>query len=633
MNSLIALLPVLVGILGYGFTLNRFCKFPIESTFLFVCASMVAVLYVGGLFDFLQLTAQAILIVGFFLFLIIFFIDYRKNTITDKLTLGLGVFLFFVCLLYLITQSECYSSIVYGDDFSHWGRVSKIVAFNHALVGPDDAVLCKDYPPGLALFDYLFYQFVDYKDSVSLLSRGVFVSATVIPLYAAIHKDVNKIILVGFTFFILSIIYFLDSGFHTLQVDLVLGLLFGVSLFEYFFFKNSGNFVRIIMLLPVVIVFPVIKQIGIFFSLSIAAIVIFDICFNAINFRNKFKLISVAFLMISFALLAHASWSIHVENINVEKTFNNLQISPSDLLNAFDENLSTERQKATIANYLDKIFPDFIGRDNRLSTQYFWALICVLFIFLIIRESHVDNRKWWQDLSVFFLIAVCFVGYLLLLLFVYLFSFGAYEGVRLASFERYVNTFLVGVIVFLFGISVSRYFHSERSSFRAVMLVIVCLMAALPNSINMLKDVARIIIGKKYEAVSIVSEYARGVTKNTPSGAKIFFVWQNSSGHEYHVFSYGILPRRSNVGNWCWSIGAPYSAGDVWTCQKSSNDFDSLLMAHDFLFVGHSDERFRKQYLGSFGLEEIKDGSLYKIINYSGKPSLINWPVINNGAV
>jgi len=85
---------------------------------------------------------------------------------------------------------------------------------------------------------------------------------------------------------------------------------------------------------------------------------------------------------------------------------------------------------------------------------------------------------------------------------------------------------------------------------------------------------------------------------------------QGSNGTEYTIFNYGVLPRRSNQN--CWSVGEKYFDGDVWTCNKDTNDFSNSLKNYDYLFIAYVDKQFNDIYSSLF-LNVLHNGALYKI--------------------
>ncbi|MFH0898670.1 MAG: hypothetical protein V1855_03765, partial [bacterium] len=514
-----------------------------------------------------------------------------------------------------LTSSEYYSTFVFADDFSYWGKISKIIAVNDRLIVANDAIGIKDYPPGMALFDYLFFQFAEFSESLALFSHGIFIIAAFSQLFSAIPKVGSRYVFFGVSFFICSLIYFFELGLHTLSVDLIVGVVFGISLFGYLVESRQGKTSSIIRLIPLVMVLPLIKSTGILFAFVIIAVVLCDLLIGSINGREKIKLILIALLLIPSCILAYASWNTHVKNMGFEKTFNT-RISFGEVVNAFSSESVTERQKETIDNFKRRVLLPHPESKYLPSRQYYWLTVCIAFVWLIWCIRRDDKSKSWEGLVPFAVLFGGFCAYLFVLLVLYMFSFGAYEGPRLASFARYVNTYLVGVLIILFGMSLSQYFRKKQDRAVTIFLITICFFIMLPNLKAGLLDMYHVIRGGQNRDIENVAKYWKVIENKTPPTSKIYFLWQGSNGTEMQIFSYGIMHRENNHG--CWSVGEPYDDGDVWTCRMTSSEFEQALMDYDYLFVGHADKKFESSFSPLFGSDDVQDGSLFQILKGDG---------------
>ncbi len=597
----------LIAILGYGLHIDRLTKWPLESSLLFVCTSLVCLLYGAGLLGCLQITTQILLGIGVLFFLANVFSQWKKEAIARSMSPGVWFFLMSIIGLWIFTRSEYYSNFEFVDDFSHWGRISKVIAGNDRLIIPADPVWFQDYPPGMALFDYLFFQFSGFRENNAMFAHGVFIFAALTQIFSKISRPVNRYVSFGISIFIYTLIYFFGSGLHTLSVDLIVGVVFGIGVLGYLADSQNGRLIAVIRLIPLVMVLPLIKQIGILFSFVIGSVVICDLLFASIGGKEKSKLILAALLLITTSLLTYISWGEHVMNTGVQKTFNSA-ISVREVAKAFIPALATERQKTTINNFIHRVF--LPRSESKINRGYYWLVICLSFVWLI---WHMEKEyRSWVGFAPFAVIFTGFFTYLFILLVLYMFLFGAYEGPRLASFDRYVNTYLVGMLIILFGVSLSQYFKEKQNRVTTIALITVCLLVMLPNLKAERRDIANTVGGRQDQHVEKLVKYWEVIKNNTASNSRIYFVWQDSNGTENTIFNYGIIPRESNRG--CWSVGDPYAEGDVWTCKKSISDFARELKEYDYLLVAHADSQFGKKFMRLFGSDNIPDGSLFRIM-------------------
>jgi len=604
----------MLAIFGYGLQLNERFKWPLESTLVYVCASLICVLYFSALLGFLYIAGIVSVGLGVLFLLQGAFSRVKNGTIGHCMSPGVLFFVISVAGLWLLMGSEYYSTFVFVDDFSHWGRVSKIIADNGRLIVPTDAVWFQDYPPGMALFNYLFLQFSGFSAKQAMFSQGIFVFAALASLFSAIPKDANRYVPIGVSLFAYLLIYSIGPGLHTLSVDLIVGLVFGIAVFGYLTARQSDRLSSVLRLVPLVMVLPLIKQIGILFSFVVIGIVVVDVLLKPVNMREKIKLTFAALFLLAMCILAHTSWSTHVSNMGVAKTFQ-AEITPTMVINAFDQASATERQKKTIGNFTNRVFQIHL---NYYQKQHFWFIGCLGFIWLI---SHMKrDSKSNVSLISFLILFGGYFAYLGVLLVLYLFAFGAYEGPRLASFERYMNTYLVGMLIILFGLSLAIFYKERRARWTTIALIILSLLTAQPNLKTAARDVRAIVSGQQNSKTEKVARYSDVINRNSPPESRVFFVWPNSSGSEHTKFSFGILPRKGNRN--CWSVGMPYYEGDVWTCRMTDREFEQVLMDYDYLFVAHTDNEFRYRFSTLFGPDGVQDERMFRVLKKNGRVEL-----------
>lgn len=603
-------LAALLAILGYGLYINHLTKCPLESTLLAVCSSLICLLYLSGLSGYLQIAAQLLLGVGVALFVAGLYSRWKSKTLLESLSPGMLFFLLSAIGLWMLTRSEFYSIFVLGDDYSHWGRMTKIIVSNNRLVIPGDAIVIKDYPPGMALFDYLFLQFGGFSEGRAMFAHGVFIIAAFASLFSVIPKTVNRSVLLGLNIFLYalinSLIWFLGTGLHTLCVDLILGVVFGIALFGYLAERKNGRLASTIRLVPLVMVLPLIKLIGILFSAVIAGIVVCDIILGSISNKEKVKLIVASLFLMASCYVIYLSWGEHVKNMGTGTTFSTAEISPGNVIKAFISESASQRQKSTIDFFTRSIF-------SLNSFPNYWLVLCILFFWLIWRTA--KDYNFLEKVIPFAILLGSFYAYLFVLLVLYLFSFSAYEGMRLASLDRYVNTYLVGMVIVFFGVSLSQYFSNKQNRTTTITLIVICFLAMFPNSEKGGIDVARAINGWGWGEVGDIVQYSKVIERMTPPNARVYFIWQGGSNDESVVFNYGIFPRMNNTV--CSSVGELYprpNGDDVWTCRITPSEFEQKLMSYDYLLIARADQKFKDRFLAQFSFDTVQDGTLFEIL-------------------
>jgi hypothetical protein len=607
--------------LGYALFIKRMTKWPLESSFLFVNSSIICVLFYSGLLGSLKLASQVLLWTGVVLLFMHGLSQRRHGFNRDQISPGVVFFLLTTIGIWMLTGSAYYSNFVIVDDFAHWGRVSKIISASDRLISSSDPVSFKDYPPGLALFHYLIFQVEPYSERLAMFSQGVFILAALSDLFTVVPRPISRYIFVGLSCFICTLLYVLGWGLHTLAVDLALGVIFGMSLFGYFTGRQCGITAIIIRLIPVMMVLPLIKQIGVFFSLITVAVVVCDIAIEELDRVSKIKFLGMATLLGFSCMLSYAVWNQHVKSMGVSPTFST-NFTIGEAVNAVFSDSASERHKVTVSNFVHRLATPFLNGFKKVNMQQYLLLVSGAFLLFFGGSKGAAGRAVSvKEFAPFFVLFAGFASYLCILLALYLFSFGAREGTGLASFDRYANTYLLGLLLVSFGVSLSRYLSDVRCKAMTISFFIVSLLAVIPSARGVILDASHIMkaaMGNQNSGtVDDITRYLKVMETYTPASSRIYVLSQHSGDMEMLKLSYEAIPRRLNAG--CWSLGEPYDDGDIWTCKVSTIDLEKRLSSYDFLFVLHADAKL-KAILGPItGLESISSGSLFKIVNENNR--------------
>jgi hypothetical protein len=194
-----------------------------------------------------------------------------------------------------------------------------------------------------------------------------------------------------------------------------------------------------------------------------------------------------------------------------------------------------------------------------------------------------------------------------------MFFFGEYEGVRSAALVRYSSSFFLGWTIYVFGLFLIQLSKMKFSRITVALTTVILILAApgalaaelKGNSVNQSKLPARL------DVEQLVPITTKIVSKNE----KIYYLYQQSNGFEKHIFTYLVLPIQTNWS--CPSLGKPYYAEDVWTCDIS---LPVATQGYDYLAVGKADESFwgkNAKYLSYDSRSRIT--GLYKIDRSKGK--------------
>ena len=183
-------------------------------------------------------------------------------------------------------------------------------------------------------------------------------------------------------------------------------------------------------------------------------------------------------------------------------------------------------------------------------------------------------------------------GYLAFLLWTYLFYFTEYEGTRIASFDRYTLSYVLGWMIVVYGMLIGALERRNGKLALAACLAGLAFVAfcAPPRLAADLRQIQldQATLQKRQKALALSDE----VRRHIQPGEKVYFLAQNSNGYEKHMFDYSMIPYPPSE---CWSVGAKYPNGDVWTCDQP---LAALLRGYAYLAIYNADDRFWRDNAG-----------------------------------
>jgi len=452
-----------LSILGYGLFLNRLFRWPIESTFFFIGSALVCVLYAFALVDLLQPGSLLLMSLGCILAVVFLLLKGKENSLGDLLQPGVVFFLLGAAGLYLLTNTDYFSVLLHWDDYSNWARTSKVIFLNNGLVQLNDPVWQKDYPPGAALFHYYIFQLSGFSVPVAFFAQGLLLLAACASILNYTHKR-RWIVLVFIAVFFYFLLHSFGLGFHTLTVDLLIAVFFGCGVSAYWISDRSIG--AIVRLMPVIMVLPLIKIMGVAFAAIMIAIVVSDQLWRLKCRQSSVCSVGISLLLLPLLFLSFMSWQQHFKEMGASKTFN-ADVSVEKIIDAFSEDKSTEYQKLIAHNFVERLLA---------SKTFIVLLILFIMAFVIVRKREKEGIKRHAVDVLFFWLFVGLTSYLLLLLVLYLFFFGDYEAVRLASFNRYAKTYFIGFSIVGFTVLFYQHLEESRNNIRRYLLYFLILL-------------------------------------------------------------------------------------------------------------------------------------------------------------
>lgn len=463
-----------------SFTLMSIFNKKFENTIIFSFLVGVSFLYIGGLIGNIRLGFYISCLFSL-LWIPLNIVKLVKKKITlksllrDYLTIPFFVFTF---IFIFISFYEKYSSFTMWDEYSHWGpMVREMFKLNKFYSVKEATTIHPEYPPFSSLLELLWcYLANDFDQSLLYRAIAVFSASFIVPVIGYLKKDsklILKVIYLLASLFLFSLIFFVDlSGFNqnldTIYPDALCGLLSAYALFYILSNDKPDNYdwLYISILLCSILMT---KQI----NMAFYALIIFYslIKYFSLNKKKKNEIVKSILFILVIPLAIYLSWKLYLKPLNIDGQFD---LSLSGVINIFKTN-----EISNPDSYRYVVYKNFI--DSLLNTNVFnfptisyfpSSFIIIISICLIMYMIKRRKEAALMGISLF----IGTIGYVFTILVLYLTCFTEHEATTLASFDRYLSTYIyfeLVLLVFIIIYSVLYYFDIKKGIISLLISIVV----------------------------------------------------------------------------------------------------------------------------------------------------------------
>ncbi|CAO0820150.1 DUF2029 domain-containing protein [Desulfarculales bacterium] len=655
------LLPM--SIIGYALLLHASWRRHAELCLLAAISGVMGLLYLASLAGLLLQGAVVIFYGGLVcltwgLYLGWHYHDHGRRLV-EFCTPGLTLFLLASLGYHLVLPNV---TMQLWDEFSHWGVMTKELLVTNQLPSPHGAVMFKDYPPGVNLLHYWASVNSIPNEAAYYLGHFMLLAAPLAAFLAPLTWRRPGWI-VASLFMICAILVTLSVFICSLMVDVVLGLFLAAGMFLAARCHLGRR--EVFLFVPLLLALPLIKSTGTLFAWMVISLLVLN-SLAAKPWRrqssgpgsasdplplapaapmvslvelevhlqetaqpspalNRPWMMTLALLLILAApLAAGQTWEHHLASLDIGASFQTQKIDLPTAYQAFSDQASDKqkliRQKFAQA-LLDQSLSNYLVERERSLVVWLkqnlglpvdgllpglglvpwlglWGLLVLAGVL-----RHRGTAWRWRLLRVWLLMLVFGAFYLVGLMLLYMFSFSEFEGPRLASFVRYVNTMVIPLALLGWGFALptrddppgDQHPSGARQHLLVACLALfaVILASQTPSWSGMPKWLAK---GDASQDRALITPMAEVVKKSVSTEKKVFVIWQNSSGRNFHIIRYEIAPRPTN--KWYFSLGEPYFDGDVWTEPLTLEAWAQMLTAEkfDYLFLAKADRQFWERF-------------------------------------
>ena len=596
-------------ILSLSLSLNYKFKVKLNYSFLVSTLSFSIILYLFGLFKALDIGVYFILIISLISFLyLIFLLIKKKIKIRDIFNLSTFIFLIISFLLYILLLNTHYSN---WDEFAHWGpNLKAMLEYDTFWSNQEWNGTHIAYPPLIGLFEYLVCKINGgFNEGISYFAINIMILSALMIFIK--DKKINFINVVK-TLFLIFIIYTLMLSFEfyltSIYIDFILGLMFFITL--YLGVKDDKEFSDKLLLVMLLFSLPLIKDAG----LVLAGIVLLEIFIKEIFLKvikekkiskDTIKKLLPLIILLVVIFLGYLSFKIYcnINNIHVDFQHDANNISGFNLID-YLKSITYFKAPNDITKEIVGNFYTALNQKSIIGGIFDTAIliVSVMLIYLFVLFFKDKNKKN-KDIYLTIILTLCggFIIYSMFLLCIYIFALPTHEGLELASYTRYMSTFLIAFLLLIL-------FHIFKEG---KLLYLIIFFLIILSSVNIV-DYFDVFTKKEISIDTSIIESGEYINDNLTKKDKVYIVYQNNDGSAFNMLRFLIAPVKTNL-LWEWSLGEPYNEKDHFTLNLSLDEWILKLKEEDFnyIYLGHIDDKFKKKY-GKLFDDEIKEG-LYKI--------------------
>lgn len=576
-------------------------------------------LYLSGLIGSLKwgFYFTLVFILFYWVFKVYEFNKNKKWTIPFNNILTTGFYMTIVVYA-LIVGINWIRGFNHWDDYMHWGSMVKYNYYFDQFYCFDKSFIFahKDYPPMASLYETIWcYLTNGYSETICIRAMQFLEMSFLLVIFSKIELTKNNIIKTLLSLFVMIIIVLVLPDlslfyYNSIYVDSLIGIIFGYSL--YFVFSKELSIKNSILLALLCSFLILLKQIGLaFYGLILFAILI-KVILNYKKIKVKEVLIA-AIIVIGTPVLLYLSWRFMVNVANVNGAligqFSYEDLKIFDIFEIIKGTMGEVWQIETASKFIHALFnrPMFY-KPFELSFASSLILINTIFFGICLLFKRKNLKTYFAKMLVYNIGAA---GYSFGMLMLYVFAFGPYEGPILASFERYMATYiLTGVLLVIFTV-----YEDFELDWKVVGSVLLITILFIP-----LNDYSRLKPSTTYSSWGDgLMPYSTLIMENIEPGKKVIMMEQGEKAIHHYIMGYYLMPIEMNA----YSFGSPKYQDDIYSVEFKQEDFDKLVLSYDYFYIYMFDDVGNKLLENRVEPSEIKFSKLFEIKKEQGSYTLV----------
>jgi len=561
----LALLPIF----GYATLFYIYMKRSVSVSIFFSISSIITVLFMFGIFDFLRLSTYILFYGGIVLLILmgVLFTDRLRKAIKSV------PFVMYTSasLIYLYLMQD--AQLFFWDEYSHWGAAIKEMFYFHEFYNTTSIVTALHYPPGMATWEYFIVLITGFNEGSLYFAYFLILFSATLMMYEKLSfKELHWIVLI----FIIQMVIFSGFGhwFSCIYIDHIVGIMF-LGLILSFLVDEFLEKELLLFIFPLsaLVLF---KEIGLYFGVATVGIMALIILFRAYSLKqkslwiivkeNKKSLFILLFLLISSVAILKG-WGIRQSSVGVgehsqsmSKIVKTIFSSDSSVLKedteievkkrfwevVVSQQLHKEKVSLNYNEFSYGLMPKYT-KKIKLTTVGSFIFFIFLFTLVYISSNKYQKKEGLLIGSYLFLIGIV---YLFILYFSFLVAFG--EGaLRIPSYVRYMNIAILPLFFIAFALMLPMYQRkielTVQQSLKLFSVVLFSIVLLLVITQPYLKPLySQLQNGFRVNADSIT----KNILQKVPPKSTIFVVFPiRNNGSLNNILRYSLIPSRATISS------------------------------------------------------------------------------------
>ncbi len=539
---------------------------------------------------------------------------------------GVFVFVIFYVLCFFLNYGKRFQL---WDEFSHWGWfIKESFRLDNLYCTSPMSFDHKDYVPAITLFETIMCRLNGrYAEADVFRAIQIFMFSLLMPMFEAFNtysceknnECVGRIFGLKNRLFQLSavlvvllipLIFNTSNGFcfyHSIYCDMAVGIVFFWCAYE-----SYRDYESVLYKLLVVSIGLTVLVLSKMMAMALLPLVVLLLFANMLlRLKRTFRFVHCLGLLPTMVIPVGMWWWFnrfvdrYVANTGYGQSYDGMRLS--SLKQVFT---NPANSSITFLGKLREVYIDaLIHRDILIHGSYIVTMVFLVLAFFVFACVSDNKEKKAKIITVGLWSFFSGVFYGLLMFFLYATAFIEFEAVSLASYERYMNSFVISVVLLLFAV----YFDSEIWKNHIKGYCIFTVLLVIDLSFFHVKAFDQVLPGfltHDEEKVSEYLSYASVITSDTQEDESVYIVKRGDTGDFLSHLYYYCSPRVMYGG----SIGSPVDDDDIWSNSIPVEELVGDIGKCDYVYFCGLDDIFIQEYSEAFEDPTLLvDGALYRV--------------------